>query len=237
YRDISERKRAEEELESSRDELRRLATQLQLVREEERAAIAWELHDEVGQALAALQIDLHWLERRLSKDDTELLEKTQSMSGLIQSNVQRLRRLYMELRPGMLDDLGLAATIEWQAEEFQKRTGIKSVVSLDQDAGPRDADYSLAVYRVFQEALSNVTRHAEATEVNISLTKTDDRIVLEIADNGRGITKKQASAPGSSGLVGMRERLRPWGGKVTITGVPGKGTTIRVSIPVGKGEL
>jgi len=143
----------------------------------------------------------------------------------------------MELRPGMLDDLGLAPTIEWQAEEFQKRTGIKPVLSLDQNASLRGADYSLAVYRVFQEALSNVARHAEATEVNISLTKTDDRIVLEIADNGRGITKKQASAPGSSGLVGMRERLRPWGGKVTITGVPGKGTTIRVSIPVGKGEL
>ncbi len=235
-RDISERKQAQEALESSRDELRRLATQLQLVREEERAAVAWELHDEVGQALAVLQIDLHWLERRLSRDDTELLEKAQSMSRLIQSNTERLRRLYMELRPGMLDDLGLAPTIEWQAEEFQKRTGIKSVLSLDKDAAPRGADCSLAVYRVFQEALSNVARHAEATEVNISLTKTDDRIVLEIADNGSGITREQASAPGSSGLVGMRELLRPWGGKVTITGVPGKGTTVRVSIPAGKGK-
>ena len=235
-KDITERKKAEEALKNSHEELRRLATQLQLVREKERAAVAGELHDEVGQALAALQIDLHWLERRLSRDDTELLEKAKSMSRLIQSNTERLRRLYMELRPGMLDDLGLGPTIEWQADEFRKRTGIKSVLSLDRDAGPRGAGCSLAVYRVFQEALDNVARHAEATEVNIRLTKRDNGIVLEIADNGRGITKKQVSAPGSSGIVGMRERLRPCGGKVEITGVRGKGTTVRVSIPVGNGE-
>ncbi len=235
--DISARKQAEEALKNSHEELRRLAAQLQLVREEERATVAWELHDEVEQALAALQIDLYWLERRLPKDDAELLDKARSMSRLIQSNTERLRRLYMELRPGMLDDLGLGPTIEWQAGEFQKRTGIKAVLSLDGDAGLRGDGCSLAVYRVFQEALDNVARHADATEVNIGLRETDNGLVLEIADNGRGITKKQVSSPGSSGLVGMRERVHPWGGKVKISGVRGKGTTVRVSVPAGKEEL
>jgi PAS domain S-box-containing protein len=234
-RDVTERKKAEE-LKRSHDELRRFATQLQLVREEERAAVAWELHDEVGQSLAALQMDLHWLQGRLPKDDAELLEKANSMSRLTRSNTERLRRLYMELRPGMLDDLGLSPTIEWEAEDFQKRTGIKPVLSLDEDADPRDAGCCLALYRVLQQALDNVSRHARATEVNISLTKTGNRTVLEIADNGRGITKKQFLAPGSPRLIGMRERVRPWGGDVEITGVRGKGTTVRVSVPVGRGE-
>ena len=226
----------EAELRSSRQQLRNLAAHLQSVREEERASIARELHDEMGQALTALKMDLSWLNKRLAQDDTSLAEKVESMSRLTDRTIQGVRRLSTELRPGILDDLGLAAAIEWQVEEFEERTGIGCEVSVDDGVINLEQGCSTAIFRIFQEALTNVARHAGATKVKASLKDKDSKLVLEVKDNGRGITEKQISDAKSFGIMGMRERVYPWGGEVKISGMRGEGTTVRVSIPLGGRE-
>jgi len=237
-RDITERKQAEKELKASREQLRKLSTHLQSVREEERTRLARDIHDELGQALTALKIDLSWLTKRFSADQELLLEKTGSMSELVDMTIQKVKRISTELRPGLLDDFGLVAAIEWQAGEFQKLTGIRIEIS----PKPRDialsGDRSTALFRVFQELLTNVARHANATKVRVSLIEQVDKIVLKVGDNGRGITKKQLSDPRAFGLLGIRERVHFWQGEFKISGTPGKGTAAVVSIPLanrGKG--
>jgi len=224
----------EEELRSSRQQLRSLASHLQSVREEERAGIARELHDEMGQALTALKMDLSWLNKRLAKDDISLVEKVKAMSGLTDRTIRMVRRLSTELRPGILDDLGLSAAIEWQAEEFEERTGIECGVSVDGGVIILEQDRCTAIFRIFQEALTNVARHARARKVRASLKEKDGELVLEVQDNGRGVTEKQISDAKSFGIMGMRERVYPWGGEVKISGIREKGTTVRVTIPLGK---
>lgn len=235
---LAEHKRAEEELESSREQLRNLARYLESAREGERSRIARELHDEMGQALTALKMDLSWLNKALPKDQITLREKTTSMSKLTDTAIKTVKRISTELRPGILDDLGLAAAIEWQAEEFQQRTGIKCEVSLYPEDISLDQVLSTAIFRVLQETLTNVARHTQATKVRIHLRGKAGKLVLEVIDDGKGITLKQISDPKSLGLVGMRERILPWHGEVKISGIPGEGTTVMVSIPLGeKGEI
>ena len=160
------------------------------------------------------------------------------MSELSDTAIKAMKRLATELRPGILDDLGLTAAIEWQAEEFQQRTGIKCEVSLYPEDIILDNVLSTAIFRVFQETLTNVVRHARATKVKISLEEKAGKLVLQVIDNGRGVTQKQISAPKSLGLVGMRERVLPWQGEVKIRGIRGKGTTVTVRIPLGQeGEI
>jgi len=231
---ITEHKRAEEELRSSREQLRNLSAHLQSVREEERTLIAREIHDELGQALTALKMDLSWLGNRLPKDEKSLLEKAKSMSELIDMTIQTVKRISAELRPGLLDDLGLAVAIEWQAEEFQNRTGIKCEITLAPKDIILDQDRSTAIFRIFQETLTNVARHANATRVKVSLKEDKGKLVLKVRDNGIGITQEQISAPKSFGLIGMQERAHFWGGKVKISGIRNKGTTVTVSIPLDK---
>lgn len=227
------RHKMEGELRSSRQQLRKLAAHLQSVREEERAGIARELHDEMGQALTALKMDLSWLNRRLARNDGSLVEKVKAMSRLTDTTIRRVKRLSTELRPGILDDLGLAAAIEWQVEEFEQRTGIECDVSVD-GVIILQQDCSTAIFRIFQEALTNIARHAKATKVRASLKEEDGKLVLEVRDNGIGITEKQICDAKSFGIMGMRERVYPWGGEVKINGILGEGTTVRVSIPLRK---
>ncbi len=237
-RDVTERKRTEEELESSRQQLRDLARHMESTREGERTRIARELHDEMGQVLTALKMDLSRLSKTLSQDQISLHEKTISMLELTDTAIKTVKRLATELRPGILDDLGLTAAIEWQAEEFQQRTGIKCEVSLYPEDINLDETLSTAIFRVFQETLTNVARHARATRVKISLEEKAGKLVLQVIDNGRGITQKQISAPSSLGLVGMRERVLPWKGEVKTSGIRGEGTTVAVRIPLGQeGEI
>ena len=237
--DITERKRAEEEqqrlfdqVRAAQEQLRQLASYLQAGREEERTRIARELHDEFGQALTALKMDLAWLARRLGPQQLELREKTRSMSDLVSTTIQAVRRVATELRPGMLDDLGLAAAVEWQAQEFAERTGI----ALQMDPNSQDLsfgrDLDTILFRIFQEALTNVAQHAQATQVHIELKQEQDSVTLIVRDNGRGITASQISDPRSLGLTGMRERARTWGGEVTLESHPGVGTTVCVRIPL-----
>jgi len=235
-RDITERKQAEEQLKASRQQLRSLSDHLQSVREEERTNLARDIHDELGQLLTALKIDLSWLAKEFPAEQKPLLEKTMSMSKLVDMTIQKVKSISTELRPGLLDDFGLVAAIEWQAGEFQKLTGINIEISTKPEDIVLDRDRSTVLFRIFQELLTNVTRHADATKVNASLVEEADKIVLTLKDNGRGITKEQISDPRSFGLLGMRERVRFWQGEFKISGIPGKGTTAVVSIPLSNRE-
>jgi signal transduction histidine kinase len=154
------------------------------------------------------------------------------MSRLIDSTIQSVRRIATELRPGVLDDLGLMAAIEWQAQEFQTRTGIRCQVTLPVEDVTLDAASSTAIFRIFQEILTNVARHGSATSVSVSLKEQAGNLVLEAQDNGKGIAESEISSPKSLGLLGMRERALPFGGEVKIRGTPGKGTTVTVRIPL-----
>ncbi|MFH1437810.1 MAG: PAS domain S-box protein [Pseudomonadota bacterium] len=234
--DITERKRAEEELRTSREQLRDLSAHTISVRETERTNIAREIHDELGQNLTALKMDLSWLAKKLPRTPKALIGKTRDMARLVNATIRTVRRVSTELRPGLLDDLGLAAAIEWQAGEFQKRTGIKCDLVVRPEEIVIDRDRSTAIFRIFQEALTNVARHAGAKKVTASLRKRAGNLVLKVEDNGKGITRKQVSDSKSFGLIGMRERAHFWGGKVTVRGAKGRGTTVAVSIPIeGRG--
>jgi len=158
------------------------------------------------------------------------------MSRLIDTTIRTVKRISTELRPGVLDDLGLMAAIEWQAQEFQERTRIKCELTADGEDMNLDLDLATAVFRILQEALTNVARHANATRVEVSLMERDGQLVLQVRDNGKGITEKQIAHPKSFGLIGMRERVRSWNGTVKIDGISGKGTIVKVSIPLKRKE-
>jgi len=231
---ITDRKRAEEEIKNSQSQLRNLTAHLQSVREEERTLIAREMHDVLGQALTAMKMDLSWLDNRLPKDQRSLLEKTKAMSKLADATLQTVKKISTELRPELLDDLGLPAAIEWQAEEFQTRTGIKCEITVDPEDIILDKDRSTAIFRIFQETLTNVARHAKATKVKVSLKEKAGKIELKVRDNGKGITEEQVSNPKSFGLIGIKERAYYLGGKVVIKGLQDKGTTLTIRIPLPK---
>lgn len=233
---ITERKEAEERLRSSREKLRGLTAYLESAREEERRKMARKIHDELGHMLTGLKIDLSWLAKRLSKEQESLFEKTKSMSKLVDTTIQTVKKIAAELRPGVLDDLGISTAIEWQTGEFEKMAEIKCEFSSNPADIILDQERSIAIFRIFQEMLTNIIRHAKATRVKVSLKKEGDNIVLEVRDNGKGISNKQISDPKAFGLIGMRERVRPWEGEIKISGAPGKGTTVAVSIPLSSEE-
>jgi len=232
--DITERKQAEKELRSSQERLRNLTAHLQSIREEERTLVAREMHDELGQSLTALKMDLALLSAKLPKNQRALIDKTKSMSKLVDTTLQAVKRISTELRPGLLDDIGLPAAIEWQGEEFQNRTGIKCKVSIEPEDITSDQDRSTAIFRIFQETLTNVARHASATKVTVNLRKNAAKIELKVRDNGKGITEEQISKPKSFGIIGIRERAHFLGGKVDIKGIRDKGTTVTAKIPLPK---
>ena len=230
--DVTERKQAENQLRSSQEQLRSLSTHLQSVREEERESVAREIHDELGQALTVLKMDLFWLGKRLPKEPETLTARTEAMLRVIDTAIESVKRISTQLRPGLLDDLGLPEAIEWQAQEFQERTGIKCQLNIESPDSVVDRELATTFFRIFQEALTNVARHADATTVEVSLKRKADRLVLRVQDNGKGITREQISYPGSFGLMGMRERARYCGGDFSIRGIRDRGTTVTVSIPL-----
>ena len=231
YEDITERIQSDGELEHSRQELRNLSTHQRTVREEERTRIAREIHDELGQTLTALKMDLAWLKNRLPDGMKPLHTKLQQMSKLADTTIETVHRIATELRPGLLDDLGLAAAIEWQAADFQNRSGIACTAALAADDLELDRDLATALFRIFQETLTNIARHSGATRTEVRLERGEDRIVLTVADNGRGITKKQSEDERAFGIIGMRERAHLWGGELRIAG-DNEGTTVTVAIPL-----
>jgi signal transduction histidine kinase len=227
----ADHQRTEDEFRRSTEQLRELSARLQSVREEERTRISRAIHDELGQTLTGLKMDVAWLQGHLDPEQPALLAKTQAMSDLIDTTVQVVRRISTELRPGILD-LGLVATIEWQLQEFQTRTGIKSNLISTLEETTLDDDGSTAVFRILQEILTNVARHAQATQVAVILEETTEFLTLQVQDNGRGIAAGEVQSPKSIGLLGMQERARLRAGEVQFQGRPGQGTTVTVRLPL-----
>jgi two-component system sensor histidine kinase UhpB len=238
--DITDRREVELELRHSQEELRSLSHHIQSVREQESKRIAAEIHDVLGQQLTALKIDLSWIAGRvppLGESGKEIQDKIGVMSDLVDKTIQSVQKISAELRPVLLDDLGLGPAIEWLAQDFENRTKIKCRVRVGCDDIDLDADWSTAIFRISQEALTNVVRHARATSVDISLGEQKGALVLKISDNGKGIKENEIYAPSSLGLIGMRERLRPFRGKLEISSAPEKGTALTVTLPLEKGMM
>ena len=233
-RDVTDRIRAAEELEQSRAELRALAIRLQAIREEERTRIAREIHDELGQALTALKLDLAWLGTQPQKSTStsgEFRAVDQSITKRIDETMQIVRRIASELRPSVLDQLGLEAGIECLVQETTQRTGI--AITLHAEEFPRlSDDLASHAFRIIQEALTNVTRHSKATRVDVAVRRAGGSLILGVSDNGVGFAADTLSGLRSLGLVGMRERALACGGVLMVQGKPGEGTSIVVTIPL-----
>jgi signal transduction histidine kinase len=245
--DITDRKRSEEKLRTSHLQLRALAGRLQKIREEERALIAREIHDEMGGGLTGLKMDLSWLLRKMdaanqSDERTNLIDKIHTSNALIDQMIRVVRRISTNLRPSVLDDLGLIAALEWQLSEFTSRTEIPHEFTTTCEYINMEKDTAIAVFRIFQEALTNMVRHARATKVVVFLHESerslfgDESLILEIRDNGKGITEEEIMNPESLGLLGMKERVLAFGGELFINGEPDGGTALILKIPLIQGE-
>ncbi len=233
-RDVTDRYLATEQIAASRQQLRALSSRLQKVREEERTEMAREIHDELGQALTGLKLDISWMKHRLPRDH-EMMAQCASIIERIDQTANTVRRLATKLRPSVLDQLGLAAALEWQGQEFGARTGIEVSMELSADGAPIPDDLGSSAFRILQESLTNVARHAKATRVTIRLSQTPTLLTLEIADDGVGCTPQCFEGTRSLGLIGMRERALACGGELSIAGVRGRGTTVSLRVPLGAG--
>jgi PAS domain S-box-containing protein len=236
YRDITEGKRAEDQIKATSEQLRALSASLQSAREEEGTRIAREIHDELGGALTSLKWDLESLDKVISESGDQsklqvLREKIKAMLCLSETTIRAVRRISSELRPYILDDLGLAEAIEWQAQQFHARTGITCNCDCSLESISLNHEQSTVVFRILQEALTNILRHAQATRVDIAMKEEPGVFVLRISDNGRGITEDDKSRLQSLGLLGMQERAHLIGAEIDITGLEGQGTVVTLRVP------
>jgi len=230
--DITARKEAEEKINSSYTQIRQLTEYLQNIREQERTHIAREIHDELGQQLTVLKMDISWLARKLSSTDTEVKNRIESLLEIVDNMVRTIRKISSELRPSMLDDLGLVPALEWHSQEFERRTGIKTVFTSDLSDLNLSPAVATSLFRIYQESLTNVARHSEATCVDAALKMEKQNILMSINDNGKGFTVTGIESKKTLGILGMRERALMMGGEYKISSTPGKGTQIEVVVPV-----
>ena len=234
--DVTEQRQAEQALENSRRQLRALSARLQSVREVERTRVAREIHDELGQALTALKINLDWLERKLGARDNDpslnpLLDRVVESAEIADSAISSVQKIASDLRPDSLDNLGLSAALDQEAQRFQQRTGIACHIKLPADGLELPAEAATAVFRIFQEALTNVARHSQATEVRAALHTEADHAILQVEDNGRGMRAEALTDKKSLGLLGMRERAAVLGGEVAIESIQPTGTRVTLRLP------
>ncbi len=230
--DITEQVEAQQELRATAEQLRALAARLDAIREEERRVIAREIHDQIGQALTSLKLDVGWLRSQLDGGGGAAVdERARAMEALVDQTIETTRRVSAMLRPAILDDLGLAAAIRWQVREFQQRAGVDCALDLPADGPAVAPAIGLSLFRIVQEALTNIARHAQARHVRIGLAIDSESTVLTVSDDGRGVTAEELERPTSLGIVGIRERTLAVGGKVTITGSAEQGTTLTVRVP------
>jgi len=235
--DVTAKFEAEENLQRSNEALRDLASHLETIRENERSHMAREIHDELGQQLTGLKMDISWLTKKIKSDDEAVKEKMKDTIELIDKTVITVRRIATQLRPSILDDLGLIAAMEWQSEEFEKRSEIKSVFNSNVNQVSLDASVATAIFRIFQESLTNVLRHSQATQVSSFFRLNDDAITLLIEDNGVGFAKADIINKKTLGLLGMKERIQLINGKYEINGNTGKGTSVIITVPLNKLNL
>jgi PAS domain S-box-containing protein len=232
FNDITGQEKAKQDLEQTNMQLRELASHLQNIREEERASMAREIHDELGQQLTAIKMDISWLNKKLSLTDETHKQKIKGLFGLIDNTIHTVRRISSELRPGVLDDLGLAEALKWQITEFIKRSGIQVNFSSNALEQKFPDDITIGVFRIFQESLTNIARHAQATHVICELEKIGSCLLLKITDNGVGFDLNQKSKRKTLGLLGIRERIAMLNGKCEIASEIKKGTIVSVKIPL-----
>lgn len=246
--DITQRKNAETQLRESRQQLRNLALHLDSVREEERKQIAFEIHDELGYALTAIKLDIAWLVKKIDTSKDNLEQKIKEMTDLLELTIQKVRTISSQLRPSILDHFGLVAAIDWQSKEFQRRTAIRTRFNVN----PKDIyvpeNLATPIFRIFQESLTNISRYAKASRVDVFLEKQDQNIILKVVDNGVGIDPEMIYHKNSFGLLGMREKAKSMGGEVVINNLALKyknngsnseeihGTEVVLSVPI-KGEV
>lgn len=238
--DVTESKKAEEEKDNARLQLRELAARNLRAREEERKSVAREIHDELGQALTLFTMDLAWLSSALSKlpaaaELRPLQDRVETMEKRVSTTFQAVRRVLSALRPPLIDELGLADTIDWYAGDFSRRTALRCERHIEpvESIGGEEA---LAIFRIFQEITTNIARHAEATRFKVMLRVRGSALVLLVSDNGKGVSLEDLSRNGHFGILGIRERAWAFGGQVWVEGVPGEGTTVRVELPVSSGS-
>lgn len=230
--DITELKKTEEELFRSQEELRHLLTHLEKVREEERISIAREIHDELGQQFTVLKMDISWLSKKLAEKDESVREKISELQNGIDTTIKTIRKISSDLRPTMLDDLGLDAAMEWHCREFEKRSGIRTDFFSELNDLMFPAGISTGVFRIFQESLTNVARHAQAKQVNASVKIENGKLILKVSDNGKGFDPTGIGNNKTLGILGMRERTNMMGGEFIIHSTPGEGTVVEVRVPV-----
>jgi PAS domain S-box-containing protein len=229
--DISRSKETENLLRQSEEDLRDLASNLQNVREEERAAIAREIHDELGQQLTAIKLDVSWLDRKIVGDSI-IKERINGVLLMLTEMIQSIRRISTQLRPSILDDLGLLEALRWLARDFQSRTGIRIVLECPEETLKPEPAITTGLFRIFQETLTNIARHAEATDVSARLYVEDEHLILTIMDNGKGFDPVAAKKKKTLGLLGMKERTLMMKGTYEIDSQPGKGTSLRFIVPL-----
>jgi two-component system sensor histidine kinase UhpB len=239
-RDITTRKEGEMELKASRRQLRALSARVESLREEERTRISREIHDELGQMLTGLKMDLRWIEKRIQPNGSLALqpiaEKIASAIHLTDDTIVTVQRIASELRPGALDNLGLASALKHEAQQWQQRTGLRCTLHLPEQQLEPSRDTATAIFRIFQETLTNIARHAQATEAEVELRADGDQIALEVCDNGSGISPEAVRDPHSLGLLGMKERARLLGGEITFNPGPKRGTMVTLRLPVKTGD-
>jgi len=231
-KDISGLKQVENQLKQSEQEVHKFAEYLQIVREKERALVAGELHDEVGQALTGLKMDIFMIKNKMSKDKKEIPSQFQRMEKLLDDSIQKLRKIYSDLRPRLLEHFGIGEAIGQYVSDFQEQSGTTYTFYQNPEEIILDEDRSIALYRIFQGAINNIKWHSQATKVNIRLVEKGPNLKLTVRDNGKGIKEEQINSGESFGLIGMRERARYLGGNIEIKGLPNKGTTLKLEIPI-----
>lgn len=230
--DVTEKLIAEQMMKQSNLELRELSSHLETIREEERTTISREIHDELGQQLTGLKMDASWLSRKIPQHETILQEKITTMISLIEDTVKSVRRISSDLRPGILDDLGLIDALDWASVEFERRTGIECKFKPTVEDVSFEKNLSTGIFRVYQEALTNVARHAGASRIKTTFDKSTDNWVLVIEDDGKGFDSSDVISKKTLGLVGMKERAKMFGGKLNIASMAGVGTVIRLEVPL-----
>ena len=231
-RDITERRIAEEQLEKSQKELKKLTTHLQTVREEERTLVAHELHDNIGQALSALKMDIYMLEKKLPKDQKDISDQIKETKDLLDKTIQTTRKIYSELRPTLIEHFNIKVVLEDQLNNFRKSNNFSGITDVDFEGTELKEKDSIAIYRIVQEALNNVKWHSHAKTVNLMLKKTENILELKIEDDGIGIKEEDLNKSNSFGIIGMKERASFLGGEIEFKGLPEKGTTVTVTIPL-----
>jgi signal transduction histidine kinase len=230
--EIEEHERTQQNLINSKEKFRKLSNQIQAIREEEKSRIAREVHDQLGQALTALKIDTIQMEKKIPTDLPDLRSQAKSMTKVVDDTIKNVQQIAMELRPPVLDAFGICEAIAWQAGEYKAKLGLHFDLNCLQEHIDLEKGLQTALFRIFQESVTNIVRHAKATEIQVSMNYDNGKLIFEIVDNGIGIKKEAIDSSESLGLVGMKERVHSWSGEVDFEGSTGKGTKVTITIPL-----